>query len=504
MQRQKLLLAFLVGALVTLSTAHAAATGVLQSATHVGQLADGSSLFWDGGYVSEGRAQLHNIAYFAARTSDPASPAPDPCAASSSITSCFLYAFDVASPGELRVAIDSSNRGDCFGFELSDPAGRSRVFPSNCPVLGGSSEDDALGGPPAWHAYTIETSLEVAGSDRGTWQMRVVAGDVSDWAFRVRAALGTVTPPEPELLEPNLRPWLPWEFGLAAPANPKPGSAMDHENPAGPGLASCTASELEQASHCLRFSSGVMNVGRGPLFVGFDDVADLSGTQYIFRSDATPGVYTDNLEAGAYESHEAGTSEWHDEHGHRHFSNMVLYELFSVGDAKNPHSMDPQGRRLEQVTTGHKEGYCTADHGFGDWSDFHQDGQFSAHSQLGRNCGAALAASTGWGDVYRWQRQGQYVPFDPVAEEDGSMRPGFYLVRVTIDPDDRIRESSENDNTGYALIRVADTSAGDEITICERGLGDNPWHPHREVIEEPFWWSILRASQAPEAGECDS
>lgn len=504
MKRRRSLLALMLCVVLTMPAAQAAAVEGLQVPTHVGQLTAASSLFWDGGHVLEGRAQAHNVAYFAARTSIPATTPLDPCAVSSSISNCFLYEFDVLSPGTLRVAVDSSNRGDCFGFELSDPTGRSRAFPASCPALGGSSEDDALGAPPAWHAYTIEKSLEMAASDVGTWQMRVLAGDVWDWAFRARAALGTVMSPEPELLEPNLQPWLPWEFGFAAPANPNPGSAMDHENPAGPGLASCTGSELEHTSHCLRFSSGVMNVGRGPLFVGFDDISDLSGTQYIFRSDATPGDYTDNLEAGAYETHEAGTSEWHEEHGHRHFSNMVLYELFSVGDANSPHSMDPQGRRLEQVTTGHKEGYCTADHGFGRWSDFHQDGWFSAHSQLGRNCGAALAASTGWGDVYRWQRQGQYVPFDPVAEEDDSMRPGFYLVRVTIDPDNRIRESIEDDNIGYALIKVVEGSAGDSVLICERGVGDNPWHPRRQVIEEPFWWSILRSTQAPRPGECDS
>lgn len=500
--RVKVFVTLLSSIVMTAATAHAGLPDGLQNPTHVGQLVAPSSLFWDGGYVAQGRAQAHNVAYYAARTSDPASTPPDPCAVSSSVSNCFLYEFDVLSSGTLRVAVDSSNRGDCFAFELSDPTGRSRGFRVSCPLLGGSSEDDKFGGPPAWHAYTIERSLEVAASDVGTWQMRVVAGDVSDWAFRARAALGTVTEPEPELLEPNLQPWLPWEFGFAAPANPKPGTAMDHENVAGPGLASCTGSELEHTSHCLRFSSGVMNVGRGPLFVGFDDSSDLIGTQYIFRSDATPGVYTDNLEAGAYETQEAGESEWHEEHGHRHFSNMVLYELFSVGDANSPHSMDPQGRRLEHVTTGHKEGYCTVDHGFGRWTDFHQDEWFSAHSQFGRHCGDALASSTGWGDVYRWQRQGQYVPFDAVAEEDGSMRPGSYLVRVTIDPDDRLRESNEDDNIGYALIEVVEGSAGDRVVICERGLGDNPWHPHRQVTEEPFWWSILDSSQAPRSTDC--
>lgn len=143
-------------ALAALTTSSAYAHPLMPSTvTSVGSLASGGALFWDGGYVSEGRAQQHNIAYYGARVNDPESRPPDPCAVSSDISNCFAYDLEVSEPGALRVAVDASNRGDCFGFELSDPHGTSRGFPTSCPALGGSSAD------PLWgmHAYTLEREL---------------------------------------------------------------------------------------------------------------------------------------------------------------------------------------------------------------------------------------------------------------------------------------------------------------------------------------------------------
>lgn len=484
--------------LSALSMMPAGAAAPLPFSSHyfIGDLAAGDAIYAQGGYVADGRAQSHNVAYYEARVSDPSSKPPDPCAVPSSISNCFRYDFQVTEPGELRVAVDASNRGDCFGFELSDPTGYSRTFPTSCPVLGGSATDDGTG-LRAFHAYTIERVLELSSQDVGVWQLRVVAGDVSDWAFRVRAGLD-VGEDEPDVLTPNLRPWLPSEFGFAAPASPTSGYAMDHENPAGPGLESCTSSEEHE--HCLRFSSGLTNIGNGPLFISFDTESN-TGTQYVFRRDETRGFYTDNLENGAYDTYDAGTAGFHEFHGHRHINDMVLYELFEVTDTQRG-KMDPKGKHLMEATNGEKEGYCSIDHGFGDWMSFYQDGWLSAHKQLIGDCAGALALSTGWGDMYRWQRQGQYVPYDQVAEPDGTMRPGLYVVRVTIDPEGRVVETNEKDNVGYALIEVVEDGGRTQVTICERGIGPHPWSPHARAQAEPFWWTILRSSQAPRPGEC--
>ncbi len=84
------------------------------------------------------------------------------------------------------------------------------------------------------------------------------------------------------------------------------------------------------------------------------------------------------------------------------------------------------------------------------------------------------------------------------------MRPGFYLVRVTVDPADHILETDESDNTGWAFIRVVEGAAPtrDRVVICERGWGESPWDPHSESAVEPFWWPIQQSSPAPLNGEC--
>ncbi len=56
-----------------------------------------------------------------------------------------------------------------------------------------------------------------------------------------------------------------------------------------------------------------------------------------------------------------------------------------------------------------------------------------------------LGLSPGWGDVYRWQRPGQYVEF-------GSNGDGRYVVRSTIDHLNHVLESSDSNNSAYALI----------------------------------------------------
>jgi hypothetical protein len=71
------------------------------------------------------------------------------------------------------------------------------------------------------------------------------------------------------------------------------------------------------------------------------------------------------------------------------------------------------------------------------------------------------------------------------------MRAGFYVVRVTMDPEDLLLETRENDNAGYAYIRVIDGALpnSDRVVICERGFGKSPWDPKRKVVEDAFLWA---------------
>jgi hypothetical protein len=82
-----------------------------------------------------------------------------------------------------------------------------------------------------------------------------------------------------------------------------------------------------------------------------------------------------------------------------------------------------------------------------------------------------LGLSVGWGDIYRWQRPGQYVNF-------GINGDGYYVVRVTVDIASHVLESNHANNASYALIHVV----GDSVAIVERGFGSDPWDPAKAPI----------------------
>lgn len=445
--------------------------------TPLGTLTPGTSVFHDGEYVLASRGGFPGAAaYFFAPPAEQA--AADPCVTKSAY--CKLYTVEVAAegPATLRVALDSSKRGECFALELRDPLG-NRVpaqpdggFPVVCPEF-----------VPSFQQYNIDT--RVPDPQSGTWQIRVLGPEVEDWAFRVRAVLEGGPGVEPDLLAPNLVPWLPSEFGFTAPASSEPGTAIDRQNPPGRPDVSCHPAEEPEDSKCLRFSAGVYNVGDGPLNLRFrNDIA----YQHVYTPDDTPGYYSDNEADSNYLEVEAGPATFHTSHKHRHFDDMVLYQLFSAPGT----SMTPpyhQGNALTEVGSGKKEGYCTFSQGFENWFGFEQDHQFASFSA--GNCDTSMTLERGWGDIYRWQRPSQFVPYNDVADPDGTMRAGFYVVRITIDPEDRLLETRENDNTGYAYIRVIDgiLPYSDRVVVCEQGLGKSPWDPSKKVVEDRFLWA---------------
>ncbi len=380
------------------------------------------------------------------------------------------YAFEVTDAGgRLRATLDLSNRDDCLTLELLDPSGTPAQpgrgdYPVVCPH-----------GDRSGQVFGID--LGVTAAVAGTWTARVHAEDVRDLRLRFRATLdpGTTTLAPGQALAPNLIPWLPWEFGFAAPSNSAPGTAHDRDNGPGDPTVSCHADEEPEATQCLRFSAGVYNVGDGPLSVVFQDDAAI---QHVYLADATPLDHTDNERAGAYDDHLAGRGEWHPFHQHRHVSEFVQYELFTLpgGDAEPV-----------RIGDGGKHGYCTFSQQIQDWASTAQDPQHASFPD-GPFCDAAMTLERGWGDLYRWQRPGQYLAYDAVMDPDGSMTAGRYLVRMTVDPAGSIVETNEIDNVGYVVIDVVDGGGPgqDTVVVCEAGSGPGPGGP---AIEERDRWS---------------
>lgn len=452
------------------------------SAPVVATLAAGGSKMWDGEYIASSRGGARaGMAYYTAVANGQGDD--DPCGDDG--VQCRDYGLEVTEPGAtLRVAMDVSKRGECFALELRDPEGGRPTTGNGFGVV-----------CPEWRglqAYNIE--LVVPGAAVGTWTVRAMAFDVEGWAFRLRARLERPQAPKAGALAPNLVPWLPWEFGFVAPASPRAGQEIDRRNPPGLPGRSCHQEEVP-AAKCLRFSAGLHVLGDGPMYLAFRDE---KAFQHVYRSDGTPDRFSDNEANKLYEERPAGGAEFHPSHGHRHFAGMVLYELFAVDDA--------QGGGLRRLGTGHKHGFCTVPQQFGDWSSFEQDAQHSAAPQgYQGNCESWMALPRGWGDVYRWQRPGQYVPYDAVADPDGTMAAGHYVVRVTVDPDNLLLETDDDDNTAYAHIKVVDGAQpnSDRVVVCERGFGHSPWDTDKKVADrDAFSWAERLRDPAPTPEAC--
>ncbi len=79
--------------------------------------------------------------------------------------------------------------------------------------------------------------------------------------------------------------------------------------------------------------------------------------------------------------------------------------------------------------------------------------QRAAHGASAR----PVVRAVGWGDVYRWQRPGQYVEFKGNGD-------GLYVVRSAADIKNRVLETDETDNAAYAYIQVT----GESVRIIGR------------------------------------
>ncbi|HEX8742020.1 MAG TPA: PASTA domain-containing protein [Thermoleophilaceae bacterium] len=414
----------------------------------------GESVFWDGETVADANVR-----------------SPALCG---STGPCFSYALRIAAPARrLRAAIDTPSRTDTFELALIDPSGATAAAVQNSNRF---NEEAFVDSPVP-----------------GAWTVRVMPKGATDAFFRLRAKLEAARP-DPAAghvpILPNLRTVPPYEFSFIAPANPLNGVyPPDTVNPpadaAGVHPISCTADEMAPreaggfaAKRCLRLTSGPVNVGPGPFEMRFrfaEDVSEGEGTVQpeggtIQRGPAFQAVhYAD----GSVETRPAGTYSYHVTHAHFHDDNVLTYELFRVTD-------DRTGA-LAAAGGGTKSGFCPADQLFGEWHRFDQ-GRAGTYGhddvETGRNCFSPseglLGLTVGWGDVYRWQRPGQYVEF-------GSNPDGLYVVRSTVDRDDEVLETSEEDNVAYALIAVA----GDRVDLLERGRGTSPWDPARIVFRGP-------------------
>ncbi|HET6794824.1 MAG TPA: lysyl oxidase family protein [Acidimicrobiales bacterium] len=410
------------------------------AAVPVARLGVGQAAFWSGAYVADAYTDL-------------------PGAAACQVEQCYRYPLQVAAGGyRLRVAIDTPDRANEFELDLLDPSGNQVATASNP----GESQFD----------MEVFATHPVA----GFWTVRVVPQYAQNAAFRLRAKLEPAPAPSKgkTMMLPDLQVTPPYDFTFVAPANPANAYAPDAVNPpleaAGEAPLSCTPDEtlgvgptLTPSSYhvtrCLRFTTGPRNAGPGPFEIDYDPVgADLGvetpgpAYQRVYYSDGTSFLRP------------AGQFQFHAVHGHYHYLGFLDFQLYHVSPA---HQLSPAG-------SGNKLGLCPADELFADWSVFNQE----ETNQFTPNCGyapgqASLGLNVGWGDVYKWQRPGQYVDFSG----DGD---GYYLLQVKVNASHLVMTVNSNDNVGYAYIHVV----GSQATVIERGQGQSPWDPHKKVFAD--------------------
>jgi hypothetical protein len=400
-------------------------------AAPVAALKVGAHAFWPGGYV--GQRVVSEL------------PAAQACA----VTMCWTFPLTVGTGGHrLRVAIDTPSREDSFEIDLLDPAGVQQATATNS------------------NRFNIEAFI--AKPAPGRWTVRVVPRDASYASFRMRAKLEGAPRKAPKhLAPPNLMATPPYEFGFVAPANPLNGLyPPDTANPPldvlGVHPLSCALDEMVEdgVSRCLRLTTGPRNAGEGPFELHYVPIEH--GLGIAQTGPVTQRVYSSD---GTFVDRPAGEFVFHKTHGHYHYQDILDYQLYKV--------LDPRTGRLVRAGSGHKAGFSPADQLFANWSVFEQlEGAYveGTPSTFGAS---TFGLSVGWGDVYRWQRPGQYVDF-------GANTDGRYVVRTVVDIRNHVLESNERDNAGYAYIQVT----GEDVRILERGQGLSPWDPHKVVFSD--------------------
>jgi len=397
----------------------------------VAALGIGAHAFWPGAYV--GDRVVSRL------------PAEQACA----VTTCWTFPLDVKAGGHrLRVAIDTPSREDSFEVQVLDPSGTVQASATNS------------------NRFNIEAF--VAKPQAGRWTVRVVPRDASYASFRMRAKLEAAPRRTAKhLAPPNLMATPPYEFGFVAPANPVNGLyPPDTVNPPldvlGVHPLSCAYDEMVEdgVSRCLRLTTGPRNAGEGPFELHYVPIEH--GLGVAQTGPVTQRVYYSD---GTFKDRPAGEFLFHKTHGHYHYQDILDYQLFKV--------LDPRTGRMVRAGSGHKAGFSPADQLFSDWTVFEQlEGEYveGTPSTLGES---RFGLSVGWGDVYRWQRPGQYVDF-------GTNTDGRYVVRSVVDIRDHVLESDEADNAGYAYVQIT----GEDVRILERGQGLSPWDPRKRVFTD--------------------
>ena len=179
----------------------------------------------------------------------------------------------------------------------------------------------------------------------------------------------------------------------------------------------------------LRFGTTVVNAGEGPL--------EMVGT-YDPATDRTQAIQRVRTREGGMVERSVGSFVFHPGHRHWHFEDFTMFELWSHR---------PDGSLEELLATSGKMTFCLrdTDRVAPSLPDAAPRASFTA-------CGEEVQGiSVGWGDTYGPSLPGQELDI-------GDLPDGRYAVRSTADPDNRLVETDETNNSAIGYVEVGGTS----------------------------------------------
>lgn len=188
-------------------------------------------------------------------------------------------------------------------------------------------------------------------------------------------------------------------------------------------IGTTMSSEPPAGRPCIRMSTATVNIGDGRLELRGGAIQGNAQTvlQRVFRSDNT------------FWDREAGQFVYHATHSHIHFDDWTIFRLRSVL---------PGGGIGPIVREGAKTSFCILELRT-------YDGTMPGYNTAPgySSCGQVQGLRPGRADIYDYGLTDQYIDITGLAN-------GQYWLEGTVDPENKVLEKNETNNTSRILVNV--------------------------------------------------
>ncbi len=233
-----------------------------------------------------------------------------------------------------------------------------------------------------------------------------------------------------------------------APAGVQATSADTVDPPLLPNLIVLEAADLSiqrtSAGRKLRFESALGNVGRGPVEVRPNrnrpcPAGKQHASQILYRDADGTGRFRRDIDTEVARR-SAGCMVFHRYHDHWHFEAASRYSLYQKG---NEETVRVARRKMS---------FCLRDSrrlppSYGGW--------MYPQTYVACSKTSPQGISIGWVDVYQSYLAGQAMLLPKNATD------GLYCLQITVDPQNMLHESDDDDNTSMRAFRLD----GDRIRL---------------------------------------